>query len=80
LLLLLKDIPTKPHHHPKQAAPAQVDRVREIFLELKVKVGPQRLSRILKRKFKDSADPEVLADSGLMGVNQLLNPCFLNTM
>jgi len=53
LLFPLKDISTKPHHHPKEAAQAQVDRVREIFSDLKVKVGPQRLQRILKRKFKD---------------------------
>lgn len=52
LLFPLKDISTKPHHHPKEATQAQTDRVREIFLELKVKVGPQRLLRILKRKFK----------------------------
>ncbi|MCX6706206.1 MAG: hypothetical protein NTV24_03850 [Candidatus Woesebacteria bacterium] len=53
LLFPLKDISTKPHHHPRQATQSQTDRVKEIFLELKVKVGPQRLSRILKRKFKD---------------------------
>ena len=50
LLFNLKDISTKPHHHPREATQAQVDRVREIFLDLKVKVGPQRLQRILKRK------------------------------
>lgn len=54
LLFPLQDISTKPHHHPKEATQAQTDRIREIFLELKVKVGPQRLSRILKRKFKKS--------------------------
>ena len=57
LLFPLKDISTKPHHHPKEAAQAQTDRVREIFLELRVKVGPQRLQRILKRKFKDTTNP-----------------------
>jgi uncharacterized protein YktA (UPF0223 family) len=53
LLSPLKDISTKPHHHPKQASQLQADRVREIFSDLKVKVGPQRLLRILKRKFKN---------------------------
>jgi len=53
LLAPLKDISTKPHHHPKQATQAQEDRVGEIFSGLKVKVGPKRLLRILKRKFKD---------------------------
>lgn len=57
LLFPLKDISTKPHHHPKEATQDQIDRVREIFLELKVKVGPQRFQRILKRKFKDTVCP-----------------------
>ncbi|MDP1710115.1 MAG: hypothetical protein Q8L28_00655 [bacterium] len=54
LLFPLKDISTKPHHHPKQATQDQTDRVKEIFSDLKVKVGPQRLQRILKRKFNRS--------------------------
>lgn len=57
LLLPLRDISTKPHHHPGEATQDQTNRVREIFLDLKVKVGPQRLQRILKRKFKDAVNP-----------------------
>jgi len=72
LLLPLKDISTKPHHHPKQATQAQTDRVKEIFSELKVKVGPQRLSRILKRKFKDKDTVSSLDGSlALMKLPQL---------
>lgn len=57
LLAPLKDLSTKPLHHPNQATTAQAIRVKEIFQELKVKVGPQRFLRIIKRKFKDSTDP-----------------------
>jgi len=57
LLLPLKDLSTKPHHHPRQASSPQAERIKEIFNTLKVKVGPQRLSRILKRKFKDTVNP-----------------------
>ena len=64
LLFPLKDISTKPHHHPRQATQDQADRVKEIFSDLKVKVGPQRLQRILKRKFKDK-DTTSFLDSSL---------------
>lgn len=57
LLLPLKDLSTKPHHHPRQASRVQAERIKEIFYTLKVKVGPERLSRILKRKFKDTTNP-----------------------
>lgn len=65
LLLPLKDLSTTPHHHPGQASQAQTERIKEIFHTLKVKVGPQRLSRILKRKFKDTREP---IDASLSGM------------
>jgi hypothetical protein len=55
-MLPLKGLSTKPHHHPLQATKDQVDRVKHVFSELKVKVGPKRLQTMMRRKFKDSGD------------------------
>jgi uncharacterized protein YqgV (UPF0045/DUF77 family) len=70
LLLPLEDHSTRPHHHPKEATMAQVDRVKEIFETFKVKVGPEKMGTILQRKFSDSCN---LLDHSLsvMGTTKL---------
>ena len=47
----------RPHHHPRQASEAVVDKVVELFRVQRLRVGTKRMKTILNRRFIDSLDP-----------------------
>ena len=74
LLSPLRDLSTKPHHHPNTASLEQADRVAHIFNDLRVKTGPKRLQTLLRRKFYDSGD-DVDSSLSTIGITKLRTIC-----
>jgi hypothetical protein len=56
LLAPLTDASTRPHSHSLEATADQAQEVVAVFTELRVKVGPEKLLTMLRRKFMDSTD------------------------
>jgi len=61
----VKSKSTRPKSHPSQATPDQELAIASIFREDEIKVGYQRMKRIIGRKYYDSTDPFDLSLSKL---------------